>query len=75
MTEEPETDPYFRDPVACIRGLANSSFKNETAYRPGRVYTSKDRKNRVYDEANTGDWWYNTQVIVTLFAQGILVLI
>lgn len=61
MTEE--MDIWFRDPVAAVRELlANSSFKSETTYRPCRIYTSEDRKNRVYNETNTGGWWWNTQV-------------
>ena len=31
-------------------------------YAPERVYMDEGRKERVYDECWTGEWWWETQV-------------
>lgn len=65
MTED--MDLWFRNPVECIRELLGSAaFKDETVYGPSRAYTSEERTERVYNEMNTGDWWWETQVRVHL---------
>jgi hypothetical protein len=61
MTEELEL--FWRDPVAVIKELiGNPAFKDVISYVPQRVYADKGKKERVYDECWTGDWWWETQV-------------
>ena len=54
---------YLRDPVECIKQLlSNPVFKDQMRYTPEKVYMDEGRKERVYDECWTGDWWWETQV-------------
>lgn len=58
-----EVELWVRDPIECIRELlGNPMFREHTVYQPRRVYTSEARTSRVYDEMDTGDWWWDTQV-------------
>lgn len=54
---------WKRDPVECIRELiGNPAFRDQMRYVPEKVYEDSEGKNRVFDEAWTGDWWWNLQV-------------
>ena len=54
---------YFRDPIECLKALwANPVFLPYMNFQPIREYTDKTRKTRRYNEMNTGDWWWETQV-------------
>lgn len=54
---------WRRDPLECIQELiGNPAFASEIAYEPERVYTDAAGENRMFDEAWTADWWWETQV-------------
>lgn len=61
MAEELEL--WRRDPIECIRELlGNPNLKNDIAYEPVRAFKDQEGTNRIYDEAWTADWWWQTQV-------------
>ena len=61
MTEEVEM--FARDPVTCVEFLmGNPSYRDDLTYAPAKVFTSPDRKRRVYHEMWSADWWWETQV-------------
>lgn len=55
---------WIRDPVECVKELiGNPAFTNDIQYAPIRKWKQvRNAKNRVYDEAWTADWWWDTQV-------------
>jgi hypothetical protein len=54
---------YSRDVIQSIRSLyGDPSFAQELAFVPERHYTSHERTCRIYNEMNTGDWWWSVQV-------------
>ena len=58
---------WRRDPVECIKELmGNPAFKNSLEYAPQRHFMDKEGRNRVFDEMWTGDWWWNTQVNLSI---------
>lgn len=58
-----DLEMFARDPVECVRELmGNPDFKDHTVYGPMKIYTSADRKTRVYSEMCTGDYWNELQV-------------
>lgn len=58
-----DVELWARNPVECIKQLiGNPEFKDDLAYRAQHVFADKEVKNRMYDEAWTGDFWYETQV-------------
>lgn len=60
MTEELEM--WVRDPVECVQQLlGNPAFRDDLQYRPRRI-RKRSSKKRVFSEAWTADWWWNTQV-------------
>ncbi|GLB44066.1 putative zn-finger domain-containing protein [Lyophyllum shimeji] len=53
---------WCRNPVDCIKELlSNPALVDDLSYAPERVYADKEGKIRIYDEMNTGDWWWETQ--------------
>lgn len=63
-----ESELWLRDPVEVVQDLlGRPSLRNATTYSPARAYTGEDRRTRIYDEMWTGDWWYETQVSISLF--------
>ncbi|KAJ8521884.1 hypothetical protein ONZ45_g1435 [Pleurotus djamor] len=63
-----ELELWRRDPVECVRELlGNPAYKDVLAYSPERVYTRADGVERLFDEAWTADWWWETQATL---AQG-----
>lgn len=58
---------WMRDPVECVKELmGNPAFKDDMAYRPVRKWReSGSQERRVYDEAWTADWWWQTQVCLS----------
>ena len=62
-----ELELYRRDPIDCIRELiGNPTFDGDVAYAPERVFRDTEATVRVYDEMWTGDWWWDTQVTVSI---------
>jgi hypothetical protein len=59
---------WRRDPVECVRELlGNPALKNYMKYAPERVYEDDEGNSRIYDEMWTASWWWETQVISSLF--------
>ncbi|KAF8604054.1 hypothetical protein BDV93DRAFT_441394, partial [Ceratobasidium sp. AG-I] len=51
-----------RNIVQVIRDMvANPEFLEHTKYAPERLWTSPSKKERVYWDASSGDWWWNEQ--------------
>ena len=64
MTEEVEL--WHKDPVEVIKELmGNPAFKDHMAYAPEKVFetqSSMEEDCEVWNEMNTGSWWWETQV-------------
>lgn len=55
----------YRDPLDAIRSLlGNPSHASHIVYRPSRIFTDSQRKDRIYSEMWTGKWWSSVQVSV-----------
>jgi hypothetical protein len=66
MTEDLEL--WKRDPVECVKELiGNPAFQNLVSYVPQRAYADKAGLKRIFDEMWTADWWWDTQVLYTVF--------
>ena len=51
-------DVYFRDVVECIRELyGNPEFAHTLVFAPKQHYVDKTKKEHLYHEMHTGDWW------------------
>lgn len=55
---------WTRDPVECVKELiGNPAFAEDVKYAPIRKWKRLgNTKKRVFDEAWTADWWWETQV-------------
>jgi hypothetical protein len=42
--------------------LGNEGFQDHISYKPTKVFKDAERTERVYREAWTADWWWETQV-------------
>ncbi|KAG8898353.1 hypothetical protein FRB99_007493 [Tulasnella sp. 403] len=59
LTEDLEL--WYRDPVECVKELlGNPAFKDNLSYKPTCIQKGSNGK-RVYNEACTGDWWWEVQ--------------
>ncbi|CAE6368386.1 unnamed protein product [Rhizoctonia solani] len=53
---------FKRDIVKVVGELIGAPrFKNHMRYAPERHWTSRNRRQRVYDEMWSGEWWWRTQ--------------
>ncbi|KEP45690.1 hypothetical protein V565_249570, partial [Rhizoctonia solani 123E] len=53
---------FGRNIIEIIRSLIGDwTFKEELRYSPTRVWTTKERKERLYSETWTGNWWWRMQ--------------
>jgi hypothetical protein len=67
-----ELELWRRDPVECVEELiGNPAFKEMMKFAPERVYRDSNCTIRVYDEAWTGDLWWNIQVCFLASASAI----
>lgn len=59
-----ETTELWRcDPVEVICELVgNPVFEDHLSFSPERIYVDEDGHTRIYDEAWTGDWWWEKQI-------------
>jgi len=58
---------YSRDVMKCIGTLyGDPQFAQDLVFAPERHYTSQERTCRIYNEINTGDWWWTVQVKYTI---------
>jgi hypothetical protein len=54
---------FYREPLDCVRKLfSNPIFKEYMSYRPEKLYCDATKEDRQYNEFNSGDWWWETQV-------------
>jgi hypothetical protein len=54
---------FGRNIIDVIRSLVGDwTLKDDLRYAPVRVWMTKERKERVYSEAWTGNWWWRMQV-------------
>jgi hypothetical protein len=54
---------HYRDIISAIRGLwGDPKFADHMVYRPKRVFTDASKKERVYSEMWTANWWWSIQV-------------
>ena len=61
MSEELEL--WFRNPVECVRELiGNPVFRDHMVYAPEKLYEDESEDSQVWNEMNTGEWWWKTQV-------------
>ncbi|KDR70580.1 hypothetical protein GALMADRAFT_76052, partial [Galerina marginata CBS 339.88] len=52
----------YRDPIEAIRSIwKDPALSPHIVYRPRKVFSSRDRKNRIYTELWTGQWWHAVQ--------------
>lgn len=63
---KPETIPaelWMRNPVEVIHQIiGNPALKNDLAYAPVQIFTDESQREQVFNEMNTGHWWWRTQV-------------
>ncbi|KAJ7236362.1 hypothetical protein C8J57DRAFT_1088236 [Mycena rebaudengoi] len=53
----------YRNPLSAIQTLlGNPAHASQIVYVPKRIFTSRARDNRVYNEMWTGKWWAAVQV-------------
>jgi hypothetical protein len=53
----------FRDPILAIQSLlSNPAHAQRMVFTPRKVYTSKSKEHRIYNEMWTGRWWNAVQV-------------
>ena len=58
---------YARDIIECLRALwGDPDFEGDLILEPERLYADQDMTIWIYHEMNTGKWWWDTQVIVSL---------
>ena len=66
MTEYLEL--WKRDPVKCVKELiGNPAFQNLVSYVPQWAYADKAGLKHIFDKMWTADWWWDTQVLYTVF--------
>ena len=54
---------YSRNVIECIKALyGDAEFSKHLVFKPERHYKSADKKQRIYHELHTGDWWWEVQV-------------
>lgn len=58
----------FRDIIQAIRALLGSpDHADKIVYRPQHIFRDASRKQRIYGEMWTGQWWHAVQVSASLF--------
>ena len=59
----------FRDPLQAIQSLlSNPAHAKSMVFSPTKVYTSKKKESRIYNEMWTGRWWSAVQASEMLLA-------
>lgn len=54
---------HTRDILECIRSLwQDPDLIDSLILEPERQYADNNRKNRMYHDMHTGNWWWETQV-------------
>jgi hypothetical protein len=53
----------MRDPIQAIRSLlGNPAHAKHVVYAPRKVWSDANKKNRIFSEMWTGQWWHVVQV-------------
>ncbi|KAI0311688.1 hypothetical protein OF83DRAFT_1177336 [Amylostereum chailletii] len=56
-------DIYYRDIMECIKSLySDPNFAEHLVFAPERHYADPDQTIPMYNEMNTGKWWWRTQI-------------
>ncbi|KAG8705479.1 hypothetical protein FRC11_009012, partial [Ceratobasidium sp. 423] len=56
---------FGRKIIEVIRSLIGDwMFRDELRYSPTRVWTTKEKKERVYSDTWTGKWWWRMQLMI-----------
>lgn len=55
-----------RDPIEAIKTLwRDPDLSPQMSFRPKKIYSNSTKKNRIYNEMWTGQWWHVLQVSFT----------
>ncbi|KZV88704.1 hypothetical protein EXIGLDRAFT_751545 [Exidia glandulosa HHB12029] len=58
-------DLFWRNALDVVRDLfADPTFAGQLKFVPERHYADRERLSRLYNEFNSGDWWWQTQVLL-----------
>jgi hypothetical protein len=59
---------FAHNPLACIKALfGDPAFAEKMSFAPEKLYADPECQVRIYHEMNTGNWWCETQIIISLF--------
>jgi hypothetical protein len=54
---------WRRNPVDCVKELlGNPTLAQELRFAPEHAYEDEEANVHVFDEMNSGDWWWDAQV-------------
>ncbi|KAG8946041.1 hypothetical protein FRC03_001582, partial [Tulasnella sp. 419] len=60
-----EYEIYYRDPLECIEALySNPAFADQLVFAPEKQWADEEQKSRLYNEMNTGKWWWEKQASI-----------
>ena len=55
---------YYQNPIGVIKSLwSNSTYADQMAFAPQKVWTSSNKTSQLYNEMWTRDWWWKIQVL------------
>ncbi len=58
---------HTRDILECIKSLwGDPAFADDLILEPVRQYADEEKKNRMYHDMHTGNWWWETQVRIAI---------
>jgi hypothetical protein len=61
---------HFHNPIKCIEALfSDPEFSDELLLVPEWQFLDETKAEQWFHEMNTGQWWWQTQVFIRLFAQ------
>jgi hypothetical protein len=56
---------YHHDMAKCLRALwANPALTKNRKYAPEKHYVNSDKTEQIPHEMETGNWWWETQVLL-----------
>lgn len=54
---------WKRNPVEVVREIiGNPALKGHMSYTPVKIFTDESQQEQIFNEMNTGNWWWKTQV-------------
>jgi hypothetical protein len=58
-----EAELWLRNVNECVAELlGNVDYQDQISYKPMKIFTDPERTERIYGEAWTANWWWETQV-------------